>query len=495
MRDTSVKETPIYADPEEPQCPDLQQVRKESFVKIESHATPIEGTPEQRYATLHRAIEQGLDSDDVWCELASVSATLGHAQEAKRCTQRICNDARRDKYERTLALGDKLERDDNKSPTMAPAASNAGPMRDKREATYEPGVADHLLDAGQYMLHQQMPWLVLTTMLAFPFIVGIGGFLTAGGSPLLLVAMAAIPGVCVLLVVAAMAHEILRSSSEGESDVPDLPEFGQMIRGAKSFLWDATLVFALFFGLPIGIAIAGAPLTSTVPSVLIGVYFAPLAFALRHVRRDLRSFSPVFLVRAARRCGRGYGLVAVAIVLALVPAALVATLVVDHALWVQIAVTGPLCVLPMLGVSRLLGTWLDSHRKSLGYLLTSQPQAPLRTQSINTPPAPKPSQARSARRPSALEAYQAPAGASTPASSPDDVGPRPLSAVASTAASRPAPRAIEGRRPAPARPPASAPSSPQSNHIHALTGIDGFAGAYVVKGEERRLKGAASRPR
>ena len=72
-------------------------------------------------------------------------------------------------------------------------------------------------------MHQHMPWLVLTTMLAFPLVVGLGGFLTAGGSPLLLAAIAALPGLTVLVIVAAMGHEILRSSSSGESDVPNLP--------------------------------------------------------------------------------------------------------------------------------------------------------------------------------------------------------------------------------------------------------------------------------
>ena len=57
-----------------------------------------------------------------------------------------------------------------------------------------PGALEHLKDAAQYLLHQSMPALVLITVLSFPLVVGVGGFLTAGGSPLLLAAIAALPG-------------------------------------------------------------------------------------------------------------------------------------------------------------------------------------------------------------------------------------------------------------------------------------------------------------
>ena len=42
----------------------------------------LNGLPEQRRATLHRAIERGLDSDELWKELAEVSLELGYDDEA-----------------------------------------------------------------------------------------------------------------------------------------------------------------------------------------------------------------------------------------------------------------------------------------------------------------------------------------------------------------------------------------------------------------------------
>ena len=287
---------------------------------IESHATPFGGTPQQRYATLHRAIEQGLDSDDVWVELASVCQAMGHRGEALHCVQRIHDDERRARSER--ALLSPAERRKKHHP-VAPAASHAGPNANRKpgEATAneEPGVAEHLADACQYLMHQHMPLLVLTTMLAFPLVVGVGGFLTTGGSLLLLAAIAALPGLSVLTVVAAMGRQILLRSSEGEGDVPELPVFGRLLKDARSFSFDATLVAGIYFAPPAILVVAGAPWHAALPSLAIGVLLAPLTFALRQVRGDMRALSPVFLLRAMRRSGRRYPMDALASTLAFAP--------------------------------------------------------------------------------------------------------------------------------------------------------------------------------
>ena len=60
-------------------------------MQLESHAAPIGETPQQRYASLHRAIERGLESDEVWAELTSVCQSLGHRGEALHCAQQIRN--------------------------------------------------------------------------------------------------------------------------------------------------------------------------------------------------------------------------------------------------------------------------------------------------------------------------------------------------------------------------------------------------------------------
>jgi hypothetical protein len=52
-----------------------------------------------------------------------------------------------------------------------------------------------------------------------------------------------------------------------------------------------------------------------------------------------------------------------------VPAGLVTWVVFGRPVWVQIAMIGPLCVLPMFVASRLLGTWLETNRSRLGGLV------------------------------------------------------------------------------------------------------------------------------
>jgi hypothetical protein len=481
-------------------------------VQLESHATPFGGSPQQRYATLHRAIEQGLDSDDVWHELASVSAQLGHLSEAKRCLARIRDASRQAKAERTLLTTGTPRRPANqahqghhqqqqpgaapRNPATAPAASDAG--RNKRHgasahADGPPGVIDHLLDAGQYLMHQHMPWLVLTTMLAFPLVVGLGGFLTAGGSPLLLAAIAALPGLTVLVIVAAMGHEILRSSSSGEGDVPNLPEFPRLVRVARDFLADAVLVFVVFFGGPLSLLIAGAPWSATLPSIALGVFFAPLTFALRQIRRDMRTFSPVFLMRAARRCGGGYVLIALAVMLAFTPAALVASAVITHAIWVQIAVVGPLCVLPTFAATRLLGTWLDTHRESLGYLMQGHEGTPTEKPAATNEAPTTPTQPRSLRRPAALEQFQAPRVATAAPRTSPKPQVRPASALTDRHRERPTPRAIEGRRPAAKHHAAPVANQPPQNGLTDVPDLGNMPGAVVVSGKERQRHGAASR--
>jgi hypothetical protein len=474
-------------------------------VQLESHATPFGGSPQQRYATLHRAIERGLDSDDVWFELASVSAQLGHHGEALCCAARISSPSRRANAERTLQSSSRRaptaddKPDDGKlvdqrGPTAATAASDAGPAKANTEADGPPRVVDHLVDAGQYLVHQHMPWLVLSTMLAFPLVVGLGGVLTAGGSPLLLAAIAALPGLSVLIVVAAMGHEILRNSSAGQSDVPSLPEFPKLIRSSRNFLLDAALVFAAFFAGPTVLSLAGTPTVAMLPGLALGAFFAPLTFALRQIRGDMRTFSPVFLMRAVRRCGRGYAMIAAAITVAFMPAALVATAVIDYPVWMQIAIVGPICVLPTFATARLLGTWLDSHRESLGYLMrgpTDTLQHPATTGTGSTPK--KRTQPRHLRRPTARTQFQAPNVTTAKPSGRPPPAVRPASAFAEKPLSHREPRAIEGRQPAGKCSPTPASESTQSTSLEDLPDITGMPDAVFVSGTDRERNGAASR--
>ena len=149
--------------------------------------------------------------------------------------------------------------------------------------------------------------------------------------------------------------------------------------------------------------------------------------------------------RAICRCGGDYVGVAATTTLAFAPALAVAWLLRGRAGWVQTAALGPLCVLPMLFVARLLGTWVDAHRQRLGSLVESE---------------------RLTRR------GWAPI---TPAGE----GSAPTTAAAAPAAARSAPRSIEGRQPQ--RKPTD---QPDLRHMTSAT---------VLSGTQRSHSGAAAK--
>lgn len=501
-------------------------------MQLESHATPPQESPQQRRAALHRAIERGLDSDEVWNELATICLELGLDDEAQRCVRRLDNPTLR------LALESKLVRRGRTAagatakaaaarPAARPAAHPARPARPAathatapaasdagQEVTAEPaagpradrfeiaGLYEHLLDAVQFLFQQHMPWLVLLTTLAFPLVVGVGGFLTAGDSPLLLAALAALPGICVLAVVGAMGRRILVASSEGGVDVPALGDLGPLVGDARRFLCDASLVLGALLA-PSLVALAlHAPLLTTLPGLLLGLFFTPIAWALRQVRRDLGALSPVTLVRGVARCGLGYVGIAILCVTMFLPAALVAWAVFGRPVFVQIAVIGPLCVLPLFVVSRLLGTWLDSMRLELGVvLLGSSRREPRDVRTLVSESMVDVGKPRFPRRPDGLAHFEAPSvktnqstqrlkatrhasakGTPAAAAAPTAPAAAPAPTAPAKPAAAPAARSIEGR-------------SPRRAALADTPDLSKMPGAVVVSGQDRVKQGAAARPR
>jgi hypothetical protein len=500
-------------------------------VQLESHATPPpKETPQQRRAALHRAIQRGLDSDEVWKDLAEVCLELGFDDEASRCVRHLESPTIRLALESRLSRKGRLgtsagDRSVTPRHPAAPAASNAGateqtPGPKTRADRFEiAGLTEHLVDAVQFLFVQHMPWLVLLTTLAFPLVVGLGGFLTAGDSPLSLTALAALPGLCVVAVVGATGRRILVASSRGGTDVPAVADLGPLLLDARHFLVDAMLVLGSLL-LPAVLALGlGAPITMTLPGLLIGLFFTPLAWGLRQVRRDLGALSPVTLLRGVKRSGLGYVGLAILCVSMFAPAGFVAWAVFGRPVWVQIAVIGPLCVVPLFVVSRLLGTWLDSMRLELGAVLIGhRSHEPRGAHSLvgklgsSLDPA---ATAREPRRPDALAHFETPkantarsmgkrAHGASPQSKPRPpaTGKRPAARPAKppAAPAKAAPAPAPAARRAPAVPPKAAPRSiegrsPRRAPITDAPDLTTMPGAVVVSGQERVKQGAAARPR
>lgn len=497
-------------------------------MKLESYATPHSETPQQRYARLHRAVECGLASDDIWKQLADVCLRLGRGDEAVRCMRRISGPTMRFALASRLARLGLIEAQPEAFQrahphAAAPAASDAGagpgprPVATTANDHSEHRLTDHVIDAFQFLLRQHMPWLVLISTLAFPGVIGVGGFLTAGGSWLLLAAMAALPGLCVLATVGAVGRQVLLTSAEGH-EVEGLPGFHRLVVDACRFLVDAGLVLGSLLGPSLVALWLGVPLLTALPGLVIGALVVPMAWVLRQLRGDYAALSPVVLMRAIVRTRDSYlGLAAITVGMFL-PAAAVMYAVSGRPLWVQIAVIGPLCVLPVFVASRLLGTWVDAQRHRLGNLLHRERQLPTALPPVAPPPAAAPVAATKPTRPAAVRPAAAPASKTTAATRvAGPSAPPPGTRRQAQRKAPPPPTAIRAKPPAApaapapaARPAVAAPAKP-TNPAPARTApcaIEGrgpsrrqgdapvlhhMPGAVVVKGAERRRHGAAAK--
>jgi len=481
-------------------------------VNLESHATPTQESPQQRRANLHRAIDRGLESDELWKELAEVNLALGHDDEAIRCARRIASPAIRN------AMESQLQRRGLLAPgeTLGPGNPNARP-RDPRppeapEANGEVAILrDHVADAVQFLFQQHMPWLCLLTTLAFPLIVGLGGFLTAGGSPLALAAIAAVPGICVLAVVGAMGRRILISGEDGIADVPELGALGTLARDALRFLGDALLVASALLVPSLVALLLGTSMLSALPGLLFGMFVVPMAWGLRQIRGDFAALSPVTLLRGVARGGVSYALVTLVCWVMFAPAGFAAWAVHGKDLWVNIAAIGPLVVLPLFASSRLLGTWFDAQRVELAVVVGKSRKAP---GEVTTAKPAKPAVAAPARQPAAVAARPAaprvapPANRAAPAKA---AAPRPVAApkkaapVAPKAAPATAAAPAATRKPA-APAPQARPSDAAEPQLRAIEGrsprrpaiqdapdLSAMPGAVVVSGQDRVRQGAAAR--
>ncbi len=480
-------------------------------MQMESHATPTAESPQLRYASLHRAIDRGLDADEIWSELAEVCLQIGQGDEAVRCAKRIRRDALR------LALESKLTRaglltaaavapvPTDGAPGQDPVSAGSGPrpaaaervprgaaVADTTAADQAPATTlEWLGDALGYLCQRHLPWLVLGVAAAFPVLAGFGGAVTVGSSPGWVAVLVACPAVVGLVLAAATLRRIVVASGAGESEPPPVGDPGRLLADA----WRASVDLGLVGGLLLGPCLfalhAGAPLVSALPGLLVGGFFLPLAIGLRTVRGDLAALSPVRLLRGLQRTGTAYAGLLLVLLVVFAPAALGAFVVAHRPIWMQLMVLGPLLTVQVFFAARLLGTWLDAMRLELGAVLcarpgvapsadpvraavppvraaapgpaTSQPQRPAALAHYATPPAQARPKRRAPAAPAAGRAKAAAAAAPAPAAVPE---------VAEE-------RTIEGRAPR-----GKLADAPDLRHM---------PGATVVSGAERTRAGAAAR--
>lgn len=488
-------------------------------LRLDDIATPQEeSSPQLRYASLHRAVERGMASPEVYRELVDTCLELGHVDEARRIHASMDECSTRDWIGSKLVrcgLLDETETKGHPSDPDHPADS----------AQQDPTVGEHIKDALQFLCQGHMPAVALLTMLAFPIVVGIGGFMTADGSPWLFAGLAALPGLCVLGIVGAMGRHTFMLAAEGAEAVPPIPAPTEMLKSARRHLTDSLLVLGVLIAPSLTLLWFDVPLTSSLPGLFAGMFLTPIALILRQSRGDLGAFSPIAMLRGIWR-SRGYTKITCAFWLAFAPAAIAFWSSLGHAVWLQIAIVGPLAVLPTFATARLLGTFTEVHRWRLGTLLDPAKGKIVRNTRASTrkATATRPGQQRSSKPRVAAASPQArPTKGRSPqrsrtASARTQDRAQPRSAAAnSPRQARPARQATQGQptqqRPqrAPAKrvvrkqpAPRAVQPEPQptvtepraascSNEHNSGPDLSGIPGARVISSADRERCGAASR--
>lgn len=309
-------------------------------------AAPTRLSPEMRYASLHRTIENGMDTDRTWLELVQICIELERRDEARAAFEHVHEPSlRRRAFNVLAAAGVKvaMPSGDGNHPSQA---------KDTRHSLIE-----WIADGFRYLFLDHMPLTTVVATVTFPLVVGLGGFLTSSvHNSWLLPLVALIPALSVVGLIGALGRRILVDTSRGIDDVPEVPPAAQLCREAGRFLCDAVLLASLFLGPALLMTqLADVGLSAIGAAFAVGGTLLPMSLAMRQTRDDWSCLSPTDLFSSIRHAGMRY-FVAVGVGFVLTtPAALSVWLTWGSALYLMVSVVGPLLVVPIFVMSRLFG--------------------------------------------------------------------------------------------------------------------------------------------
>ncbi|MBI5852185.1 MAG: hypothetical protein HZB39_14320 [Planctomycetes bacterium] len=318
-------------------------------------APPARLSPEMRYASLHRTIENGMDSERTWLELVQICLELVRHDEARRAFAHLTDSGlRRRAFNLLSAAGVRVEvpADEALAATDHPRSSNR--------------LLEWLADAFRFLFQDHLPLTVVVATATFPLVIGLGGVLTAGvQSSLLLPLIALVPALSVVGLIGALGRRILIEASQGLDDAPEVPALGALVHEAGRFLLDGTALAVIFLGPAVLFAeYARTGLPAVVLGLAAGGTLFPMALAMRQLRDDWSCLSPMKLFANLRRAGPRYFVAVIVSFVLIAPAAVSFWLTAGSALYLQISVVGPLLVVPIFVMSRLFGqTMIDIERE------------------------------------------------------------------------------------------------------------------------------------
>ncbi len=339
-------------------------------MNIDPIAAPQSQSPELRYASLHRSVENGLATERTWAELLDVCLVLGRNEEALRAFDYLRDPSlKRRKAHRLQAAGIRCEalREPPKPRPRASQVHRPQPRAQGGAAPLRAEAAEIFGDSLRYLFLDHLPVTLIVATVTFPLLIGLGGFLSSTAGPSAYFALsflALVPALSALGMVGALVRRVLLESARGLDDPPAIPTFPELCREALRFGGHvAVLGVALlgpgilgFFIQPLGLVL---PLAATA----LGLTALPMALLLRELSGNWQSLHPQHVARAIRRGGLRYFKLCGFSALLLAPAAGALALTIGSEPYMAISVVGPLLVTPLFVIARMFGhLWADLRR-------------------------------------------------------------------------------------------------------------------------------------
>ena len=318
-------------------------------------APPPALSPEMRYASLHRAIEKGIDSDSTYVELVKVCLQLGKHDEARKTFSKV-NTPRERIHLQTLLLRHRVI----DKPVLSAAECGIESIQMRRSFRGEVSGATH------FLFVDHMPLTTIAMTAAFPLVIGLGGFISQKLHSPWLANIALIPALFALAIVFAVARRILLDSRRGLDDSPSLHGSRDMLLEGGFALADTVALGTLFLGPGIVMSQLDVPLPGSLCALALGAFLLPMALMLRVVRCDWQSLVPQVLFTTLVKGGLPYARTAGTIAALFLPALLAGIATSGSRLYLSLSVIGPLAVAPLFLAARLMGRLIDAEGARLG---------------------------------------------------------------------------------------------------------------------------------
>lgn len=336
-------------------------------MQIENLTAPMPQSPQMRYATLHRALESGIDTEGTWADMVKVCLELELHDEAVRAYQNVQTPSERLHLQNLLVRHGALTAGEAKKRLAEDRA---------RHVEIATNWKDEVTAAGHLLFQDHMPLTVIAFTLTFPVVVGLGGVLTHSIPSLLLQIVALLPGLLVLGLAGAYGHRILTESRRGLEDTPAIPPMVTFVREGAQAALELLVFLPIFLGPAALLLHFGAHVGSVLAAILAGCLALPMAFLMRNARRDWRAIQPQHLLPMLFRGGLPYALAALTISALFVPALLAGFATLGSKAYLVISVVGPLAIAPLFVAARLLGRMAHLHRDRLNLDPTDVVAAP-----------------------------------------------------------------------------------------------------------------------